>query len=124
MTTTQKQEEDSIKKFPLQEKKLSIVFLKEKTGEYTVSYNLILTLRKEADKNEKFPENNFEGRLELLFTYVDPKQEDIFLNFKGTVHSIKINDKVSTINTKNCRIYLNHLDLVCNSLNKVVICLI
>ena len=116
MTTTQKQEEDSTKKFPLQREeafhRLSQI-KNEKTGEYTVSYNLILTLRKEADKNEKFPENNFEGRLELLFTYVDPKQEDIFLNFKGTVHSIKINDKVSTINTKNCRIYLNHLDLVC-----------
>ena len=58
MTTTQKQEEDSIKKFPLQREeafhRLSQI-KNEKTGEYIVSYNLILTLRKEADKNEKFP---------------------------------------------------------------------
>ena len=44
MTTTQKQEEDSIKKFPLQREeafhRLSQI-KNEKTGEYTVSYNLI-----------------------------------------------------------------------------------
>ena len=122
MSTTQTSSVD--RKFPLQRDeafhRLSQI-KNEKTGEYTVSYNLILTLRKSTDSNSSFPENNFEGRQELTFSYNDSKQEDIFLNFKGNVHSIKINGKDSNINYKNCRIYLNHSDLVANAINKVVI---
>lgn len=122
MTTEEKEQKP--KKFPLtRDEAFQRVrqVIDKKTKNYTVDYNLILTLRKSTDLNDKFKDMNFEGRLELLFTYVDPKQEDIFLNFVGVVSSVTINGKQTPVNYQNCKVILNHSDLICNSLNKVVI---
>ena len=111
------------KKFPLKKdeafrRKEQII---DKEGNYLVKYNLILCLRLSTDKNPKFPDNDFEGRMEIDFTYYDTKQEDIFLNFCGTIQSIQINSKPTTVNYKDKRIYLSHLDLICGAKNHVVI---
>ena len=118
MTTT-----TEAKKFPL--KRTEAFHRKEqildKNGDYSVKYNLILCLRPSTIKNSQFPENDFEGRMDIKFTYYDEKQEDIFLNFCGTVHSIIINDVLTEINYKDKRIYLSHSDLICGSINHVII---
>ena len=121
MTTNAEQVE--AKKFPLKKteayrRKEQIV---DKKGDYTVKYNLILCLRPSTIKNPQFPENDFEGRMDIKFTYYDEKQDDIFLNYCGSVHSIIINDKVTKVNYKDKRIYLSHSDLICGSVNHVII---
>ena len=77
----------------------------DSNGDYYVYYNLILCLRKSTDKNDLFPKNDFEGKLTLTFSYNDKNQNDIFLNFDGTEQ----------------RLYLSHLDLILNEVNKVEI---
>ncbi len=94
----------------------------DSNGDYYVYYNLILCLRKSTDKNDLFPKNDFEGKLTLTFSYNDKNQNDIFLNFDGTVHQIIINSKkIEKIIHKEQRLYLSHLDLILNEVNKVEI---
>ena len=114
---------NEVKKYPLkkeeaQKRKLQLTNSK---GEYHVLYDLILTLRQLKDKNIKYPENNFEGRLKLKFSYNDKNQEDIFLNFSGTIFSITVNSKIINFIYKNKRIYIKHTDLILNDINEVII---
>ena len=116
--------EEEEKKVPFTQKEA--IFRKSQivnsNDEYYVHYDLILCLRKSKDKNENFPNNNFEGKLTLKFSYNDKNQNDIFLNFEGTIFSLTINSKkIEKIIYKNQRLYLNHSDLILNEINKVEI---
>ena len=84
------------KKVPLTQKEAEIrkSLITDNLGNYSVTYDLILVVRKLADKikNEK---HDFEGHLELTFTYY-PKndiKEGLFLNFMGEIHSLELNSK-------------------------------
>ena len=91
----------------------------DEKGNYLVKYNLILCLRSTNDSNPENPNSNFEGYIEILFTYYST--EDIFLNFSGSVHSIILNNKKIEISQKNHRIFLLSSNLLKNSINKVKI---
>ena len=91
----------------------------DEKGNYLVKYNLILCLRSTNDSNPENPNSNFEGYIEILFTYYST--EDIFLNFSGLVHSIILNNKKIEISQKNHRIFLLSSNLLKNSINKVKI---
>ena len=84
------------KKVPLTQKEAEIrkSLITDNLGNYSVTYDLILVVRKLADKikNEK---HDFEGHLELTFTYY-PKndiKDGLFLNFMGEIHSLELNSK-------------------------------
>ena len=84
------------KKVPLNQKEAEIrkLLVADNSGNYTVTYDLTLVIRKLADiiKDEK---HDFEGLLDLTMTYY-PKSEikdGLFLNFVGEIHSLEINSK-------------------------------
>ena len=67
--------------------------LTNEKGEYSVKYNLILVLRKQADKL-KDEKHDFEGHLEMIFNFYpkkDLKDPLFFLNFVGEINSLLIN---------------------------------
>ena len=89
-------EKEGDKKVPLTQKEAQIrksLIINDK-GEYSVIYNLILTIRKLSDKI-KDEKHDFEGYLDMTFTYNPNKElnEELFLNFFGEIHSLEINSK-------------------------------
>ena len=84
------------KKVPLTQKEAEIrkSLVSDNEGKYSITYNLILVIRKISDKI-KDERHDFEGFLDLNLTYF-PKSEikdGLFLNFVGEIHSLEINDK-------------------------------
>ena len=67
--------------------------LTNEKGEYSVKYNLVLVIRRTADK-KKEEKHDFEGDLEITFNFhpkPDLKEPLFFLNFVGEINSLKIN---------------------------------
>lgn len=89
-------EKESDKKVPLNQKEAEIrkSLVADNSGNYSVIYDLILVIRKMADKL-KDEKHDFEGHLSLTLTY-HPKpdiKDGLFLNFVGEIHSLEINSK-------------------------------
>ena len=107
---------------PLTEKESKIrkTLLTDKNGEYSVIYDLLLVVRKPLD-NKTGEKHNFEGHLELTLTY-HPKnnvKSGLFLNFKGEIHSLRINSqKIDKINYENHRLTID-LSLLKYKENKI-----
>ena len=86
-------EKEGDKKVPLTQKEAEIrkSLVSDNSGNYSVTYDLTLTIRKMADKI-KDEKHDFEGFLDLTLTY-HPKSEikdGLFLNFVGEIHSLEI----------------------------------
>ena len=84
------------KKVPLNQKEAEIrkLLVADNSGNYSVTYDLVLVIRKLADKI-KDEKHDFEGHLDLTLTY-HPKpdiKDGLFLNFVGEIHSLEINSK-------------------------------
>ena len=92
-------------------------------NEYSINYNLILTLRKSTDAylNQEITTKDFEGRIKITFDYFPKTNEDIFLNYHGLVNSVVCNGKKTEINSTKRRIFLKKSDLIVNGKNEVVI---
>ena len=89
-------EKEGDKKVPLTQKEAEVrkSLVADNSGNFTVTYDLILVIRKLADKI-KDEKHDFEGFLDLTMTYY-PKSEikdGLFLNFVGEIHSLEINSK-------------------------------
>ena len=84
------------KKVPLTQKEAELrkLLVTDNSGNYSVTYDLTLVIRKLADKI-KDEKHDFEGHLELTFTYhpKDNIKDGLFLNFVGEIHSLEINSK-------------------------------
>ena len=92
-------EKEGDKKVPLTQKEAEIrkLLVSDNEGKYSITYDLILVIRKLSDKI-KDEIHDFEGFLDLNLTYF-PKSEikdGLFLNFVGEIHSLEINDKKIT----------------------------
>jgi aminopeptidase N len=116
-------DKETQKKFPLQrsEAEFRKSELTDEHGQYKVTYDLILVLRKLADTSSNHPNTNFEGRLMMNFLYHGKTQNDLFLNFNGEVKEVRINDQVVTTNYKERRIYIDHTKLRNHENNEVII---
>jgi aminopeptidase N len=84
------------KKVPLNQKEAEVrkSLVADDSGNYSVTYDLVLVIRKLADKI-KDEKHDFEGHLDLTLTY-HPKpdlKDGLFLNFVGEIHSLEINSK-------------------------------
>jgi aminopeptidase N len=120
---------ESLKNYPLkrEEAEFRKSELSDSDNNYHVNYNLFLTLRKSSHSNQSYEKNNFEGRLSVKFAYFGKEERDLFLNFNGDVHSVKINGSSSEISYSEKRIYLDRKKLRKNSkvsdqdLNEVII---
>jgi hypothetical protein len=90
-------ENEGDKKVPLSQKEAELrkSLVADNSGNYSVTYDLFLTIRKLADKI-KDEKHNFEGYLDLTMTYYPKKEikEGLFLNFVGEIHSLEINGKI------------------------------
>ena len=89
-------EKEGDKKVPLtqQEAELRKSLVADEKGNYSVTYDLFLVIRKLADKI-KDEKHDFEGLLDMTLTY-HPKNDiknGLFLNFVGEIHSLEINGK-------------------------------
>ena len=89
-------EKEGDKKVPLTQKEAEIrkSLLTDSSGNYLVSYDLILCIRKLSDKIKE-EKHDFEGLLEITLSY-HPKadiKEGLFLNFVGEVQTLEINSK-------------------------------
>ena len=89
------QEKEGNKKYPLlhSEAITRKNLLTNEKGEYSVKYNLVLVIRRTADK-KKEEKHDFEGDLEITFNFhpkPDLKEPLFFLNFVGEINSLKIN---------------------------------
>ena len=87
---------ESDKKVPLTQKEAEVrkSLVADNSGNYSVTYDLTLVIRKMADKI-KDEKHDFEGYLDLTLTY-HPKDEikdGLFLNFVGEIHYLEINGK-------------------------------
>ena len=88
-------EKEGNKKYPLlhSEAITRKNLLTNEKGEYSVKYNLVLVIRRTADK-KKEEKHDFEGDLEITFNFhpkPDLKEPLFFLNFVGEINSLKIN---------------------------------
>jgi len=92
-------------------------------NEYSIHYNLILTMRKSTDLylNQEIKTKDFEGRIKITFDYFPKTNDDIFLNYHGLVNSIICNGKQTDINYQKRRIFFKNSDLIANAKNEVVI---
>ena len=89
-------EKEGDKKVPLTQKEAEIrkSLVSDNEGKYSITYDLILVIRKISDKIKE-ENHDFEGFLDLKLTYF-PKSEikdGLFLNFVGEIHSLEINNK-------------------------------
>ena len=89
------QEEKVEKKVPLTqgEAEMRKKLLTKEDGTYNVKYDLVLTIRKTADKIES-EKHDFEGVLNVTFDYYpksDVKDPFLFLNFVGEIHYLDYN---------------------------------
>jgi len=90
-----KTEEKVEKKVPLtqEEAQMRKSLLTKEDGTYNVKYDLVLTIRKTADKLES-EKHDFEGLLNVTFDYypkADIKDPFLFLNFVGEIHYLEYN---------------------------------
>ena len=89
-------EKEGDKKVPLTQKEAELrkSLVADKSGNYSVTYDLLLVIRKLTDKI-KDEKHDFEGFLDLTLTYhpKDEIKEGLFLNFVGEIHSLEINGK-------------------------------
>ena len=89
-------ENEGDKKVPLSQKEAELrkSLVADNSGNYSVTYDLFLVIRKVSDKI-KDEIHNFEGYLDLTLTYYPKKEisEGLFLNFVGEIHSLEINGK-------------------------------
>jgi len=92
-------------------------------SEYSINYNLMLTLRKSTDAylNQETRVKDFEGRIKITFDYFPKTNNDIFLNYHGLVYSVVCNGKRTEVNYHKRRIFLKKSDLIANGKNEVVI---
>ena len=91
-------EKEGDKKVPLTQKEAEIrkLLVSDNEGKYSITYDLILVIRKLDKIKDEI--HDFEGFLDLNLTYF-PKSEikdGLFLNFVGEIHSLEINDKKIT----------------------------
>jgi aminopeptidase N len=116
-------EKEIQKKLPLQRSEAEIRKndLTNEHGQYHIIYDLILVLRKKADNSTSHPNSDFEGRILINFLYHGKSQNDLFLNFIGEVHQVRINDNIVQTNYKDSRVYLDHSKLKNAEKNEVVI---
>ena len=103
-------EKEGDKKVPLTQKEAEIrnSLVSDASGNYSVTYDLTLVIRKMADKI-KDEKHDFEGFLDLTLTYHQKEEikEGLFLNFVGEIHSLEINGK----NVENFKFEKYRLDL-------------
>ena len=90
-----KEEDSGEKKVPLtqEEAQMRKSLLTKEDGTYNVKYDLVLTIRKTADKLES-EKHDFEGAINVTFDYYpkpDVKDPFLFLNFVGEVHYLEYN---------------------------------
>ena len=89
-------EKEGDKKVPLTQKEAELrkLLVADKSGNYSVAYDLFLVIRKLADKIKE-EKHDFEGYLDLTLTYYPKNEikEGLFLNFMGEIHSLEINGK-------------------------------
>ena len=90
-------EKEGDKKVPLTQKEAEIrkSLVEDNSGNYLVTYDLTLVIRKLADKIKE-EKHDFEGYLDISLTYY-PKEEikeGLFLNFVGEIHYLEINGKI------------------------------
>ena len=110
------------KKYPLTQKEAEIrkQLVTDSTNSYSINYDLLLTLNREKEKTET-DKGNYQGYLKLSFTYHPKKEldsENLFLNFFGSIISLKINDTViQNINFENHKIILNEENLIPDKTN-------
>ena len=115
---------ESDKKFPLSQKEAQLrkSLISDDSGNYSVTYDLILVIRKLSDKI-KGEKHDFEGYLEITLTY-HPKndiKDGLFLNFIGNIYSFEINSKkLENFSFENYRIPLD-LSLLKKGENKIKI---
>ena len=104
-------EKEGDKKVPLTQKEAEIrkSLVSDNSGNYSVTYDLTLVIRKLADKI-KDEKHDFEGYLDLTLTY-HPKndiKDGLFLNFVGEIHSLEINSqKVENFSFEKYRLNLD-----------------
>ena len=117
-------EKEGDKKVPLTQKEAEVrkSLVSDNSGNYSVTYDLILVIRKLSDKI-KDEKHDFEGHLDLTLTY-HPKneiKEGLFLNFVGEIHSLEINSqKVEKFTFEKYRLNLD-LSLLKEGENKIKI---
>ena len=89
-------EKEGDKKVPLTQKEAEIrkALVADNSGNYSVTYDLFLVIRKLADKI-KDEKHDFEGFLDLTLTYHPNNdiKDGLFLNFVGEIHYLEINSK-------------------------------
>ena len=88
-------EDSGEKKVPLtqEEAQMRKSLLTKDDGTYNVKYDLVLTIRRTADKLES-EKHDFEGAINVTFDYYpkpDAKDPFLFLNFVGEVHYLEYN---------------------------------
>ena len=107
-----KQEAEGNKKYPLLHSEAIVRknLLTNERGEYSVKYDLTLTIRKTADKKPE-EKHDFEGDLEITFDYYPkPEIKDplLFLNFVGEINSLNLNgNKIEKFNFEKHRLILD-----------------
>ena len=117
-------EKEGDKKVPLTQKEAEVrkSLVSDNSGNYSVTYDLILVIRKLSDKI-KDEKHDFEGHLDLTLTY-HPKneiKEGLFLNFVGEIHSLEINSqKVENFTFEKYRLDID-LSLLKEGENKIKI---
>ena len=117
-------EKEGDKKVPLNQKEAEVrkSLVSDNSGNYSVTYDLILVIRKLSDKI-KDEKHDFEGHLDLTLTY-HPKNEikdGLFLNFVGEIHSLEINSqKVENFTFEKYRLNID-LSLLKEGENKIKI---
>ena len=117
-------EKEGDKKVPLTQKEAEVrkSLVSDNSGNYSVTYDLILVIRKLSDKI-KDEKHDFEGHLDLTLTY-HPKneiKEGLFLNFVGEIHSLEINSqKVENFTFEKYRLNID-LSLLKEGENKIKI---
>ncbi len=109
-----------------QAEKRKQLLLNNENDSYYVHYYLTMVIRRSVDKNDKYQDMEYEGKLTALFNYY-PKnnissEENLFLEFTGKVDNLRINGvKIDVINEKDDKIFLNFDKLKPNSENEIVI---
>jgi aminopeptidase N len=92
-----------------EEAELRKTLLTDSNGNYSIDYNLLLVLRKAADKSVNYPKYDFEGKLVLKFNlFKKESSEGLFLNYYGDIKSVNVNGTDTQTNFKNQRLYFDN----------------
>jgi CCR4-NOT transcriptional regulation complex NOT5 subunit len=95
------------KKFPLfykdaEQRKLALY---DAFGKCHIDYKLLLIYRKQGQENKYSPETSFDGKVDIAF-YLEALPDEMFLDYDMKIHSMKINDNISEIVTKENKLIL------------------